>query len=253
MKNLSLPIQVIHYTKNYSRKKFLNRMFVKENIFNVTWVEEYDKENVTYEDFRENFEITETQYNNRQPSQFPWMLHRLKPEEVSVAIKHKTALQNLVKSKNDYVLILEDDIILENNFLEKLNFYIDKLPDNWEVAFIGQAVDKRISKTEIIDGKYWYKKDYPADRCADSYLIKRSTAQKILSQMNYHKMCFPYDHELSHWFRILNTNVYWLEPPITAQGSQCGIFETFQEPHSRFHNENFKNIRNDLEELLDGI
>ena len=250
--NTLLRTYVIHYTKNTDRKIFLTKMFKKENVSNVVWVEDYDKENVTYEVFRELFNITESEYVSRQPINFPWSLHKLKPEEVSVSLKHIITLQSISIS-DEYALVLEDDIILEENFIEKLNNYISQLPENWEVAFIGQAVDKRIPREELVENVNWYKKEWPADRCADSYLIKKSAANKILSGIVSRGMCFPLDHEYSFWFREFNMNVYWLEPPITSQGSQCGIFKTFQDPHSRFYNENFKNIRSDLEELLNGI
>jgi GR25 family glycosyltransferase involved in LPS biosynthesis len=246
----NLKIFVIHYTKNTDRKKFLSKMFKKENIENPIWIVEYDREQVLYEDYRNAFNVTETVFNHRQPAQFPWGLHKLKSEEVSVALKHKLALEYSISLDEEYYLILEDDIILEENFLQKLNNYMNEIPKDWDVAFIGQAVDKRISSEELIDGVYWYKKEWPADKCADSYLIKKSAAYKILSGMNNHGICFPIDHELSYWFRTFKMNVYWLEPPITAQGSQCGIFKTFQDFHSQYHNENFKNIRSDLSELL---
>lgn len=248
----NLKTYVIHYTKNTDRKKFLNKMFKKEKFSNVVWVEEYDKDDVTYETYRELFNITESEYVSRQPVNFPWSLHRLKPEEVSVSLKHILTLQSISIS-DKYALVLEDDILLAENFIEQLNTYISELPENWEVAFIGQAVNKRIPKDQLIQDINWYKKEWPADRCADSYIIKRSAAEKIISGIASRGMCFPLDHEYSFWFRELNMNVYWLEPPITAQGSQCGIFNTFQEPHSRFYEEKFTKIRSDLGDLLSGI
>jgi hypothetical protein len=47
----------------------------------------------------------------------------------------------------------------------------------------------------------------------------------------------------------MKSNVYWLEPPIVTQGSQIGVFESFQPEHSRFLDKS-QNSRLDLRELI---
>jgi hypothetical protein len=247
-----MKIFVMHYTKNESRKKLLVDIFKRENIQNVNWVTCFDKEEVTYEIYRNNFKADISEYQRRMPSYFSPGLYPLKPEEVSLALKHKFSLREAFKSSEELFLFLEDDAIVESNFIERLYEYIEYLPKDWDVAFIGQAVDKRISDQEKVEGKYWYKKDFPADRCTDSILFTKKAAARLYNVMESGKICYPIDHEYSYWFRELRMNVYWLEPPLVTQGSQCGIFDSFQDPHSRYLNPNMS-IRVDIQELLNGI
>jgi len=243
---------VMHYTPNTTRKLLLKKIFKKENFKEVIWIENYDKNSVTYEIYRNNFRADIIEYQNRMPSHFSPGLYPLKPEEVSLALKHKVALTLCFNDYKEEFLFLEDDAIVETNFFEQLEHYMETLPTDWDVAFIGQAVGKRIPEYKRLPGKYWYKKDWPADRCTDSILFTKKAASKILNGMNTRGICFPIDHEYSYWFRELNLNVYWLEPPLVTQGSQCGLFESFQDPHSRYLNPNMS-IRSDIQELLNEI
>jgi GR25 family glycosyltransferase involved in LPS biosynthesis len=242
----------MHYTPNISRKNLLNKIFERENIDGIEWIVEYDKEDITYEIYRDNFRADVIEYQQRMPSYYSPGLYPLKPEEVSLALKHKNALERAFKSNSDIFLFLEDDAIVEIEFIKKLSNFIDSIPKDWDAAFIGQAVDKRIPESEIVEGKYWYKKDFPADRCTDSILFTKKAVSRLYNAMESRKICFPIDHEYSYWFRQLNMNVYWLEPPLVTQGSQCGIFDSFQDSHSRYLNPNMS-IRADIQELLSGI
>lgn len=244
---------VIHYTPHQNRKKFIENQFKIENIENYEFIEVYDREKVTYGMFKRYFNVTESEYQHRKPKFFPWGLHKLKEEEVSLCLKHKYALERFLNSGESYCLIVEDDVILANNFLMQLNDFLSTIPEDWGIAFIGQAVDKRIPNHELLAQKHWYlKTDYPFDRCADSYLITKKTATKVLSFLNTRGFLLPYDHELSGILGMYKDTIktYWLEPPLVSQGSQCGIFDSFQDAHSQYNNPDFKNIRCDLKELL---
>lgn len=249
----NVPTYVIHYTKNTTRKKLLSSIFDIEKFNNVLWVEAFDREQVLYEHFRDHFNVTETEFDYRRPTEFHWELHRLKAAEVSLILKQKLALQHFTQSAHDVCLVLEDDAIVADDFVSRLDGYCEELPNDWEFAFVGQGLNKRIPKEELVDGVHWYKKTYPADRCADSMLIKKSAAQKILRGMTERGVCFPIDHEYAFWFRELNINVYWLEPPLVSQGSQCGLFESFQDSPTQYCNQGFRQIRSDLDERLASI
>lgn len=245
------PIFIMHYKKNYKRKLLLNNILKKELKEDnpVVWVEEYDRDEVSYSLFYEQFAANQENHFARQPNEFKGR-YPLQPEVVSLCLKHKSAIENFLKNfNNNFCLFLEDDAILHENFFEKLKKYITELPEDWDAAFLGQGCNKHIDQNLISEDKYWYKKDYPADRNTDSILFNRIFLDKLLKYLNHHKMCFPIDHEYSFWFHHLNANVYWLEPSIVTQGSQLGIFQTFQPANSTYLNENMKS-RSDLLDLL---
>lgn len=241
---------VIHYTKHTERKKFLLNQFKKEKI-NPTFVENYDKENISYETAYNNFKMNIWEYQKRSPTGFSPYLFPLKPAEISLCLKMKESFRLfLSQSEKDFMFLMEDDVILCENFIETLNFYLRSLPDDWSAAFLGQGGGKRIDKNLLKNGINWYKKDHPADRCTDSILFTRKTVEKIYQGITSRRISFPLDHEFSYWFRVCDMKVYWLEPPIVAQGSQTGYFESFQDALSGKYEDKTVKIRSDMKELL---
>lgn len=241
---------VVHYTGHTKRKKFLLNQFNKEKI-KVTFIEDYDREFVSYEEAYKNFDMSIWEYQKRSPTSFSPYLYPLKPAEISLCLKHKEAFRKfLVESKKEYLFLMEDDVILCENFIHTLDNYLKTIPSDWDAAFIGQGGGKRIEKSLIKKNIYWYHKDHPADRCADSVLFKRTTVEKIYKGMVSRKISFPPDHELSFWFRNFNTKIYWLEPPIVAQGSQTGYFESYQDAISGQYEDKTIKMRMDMEKLL---
>jgi len=244
----NFPIYIMHYTKNKERKRFIENQLLKEKINNYEFITAYDKESITQDILDEVFILTQEEVDRRK--------NHLKqicmlPEEASLCLKHELALRKFCDSNYRYCLFLEDDVILAHNFIEKFNYYFDKIPKDFDVGFIGQGgANARIQ--DVVEGKCWYKKFWPENvKCTDSIVFTKRMALKLLDAIERRKICFPIDHEYSYWFRELSTNVYWLEPPITSQGSQCGLFESFQVKYgSNYQNSELLTIRNDIEELL---
>jgi len=250
-----LQIYIMHYTPNVARRKLLTKILNKELsgiVADINWITDYDKEMVTYSDFVNNFSADHITHQQRQPTEY-YPRYPLQPEVVSLCLKHKLAIEQYLNDtyalSKDFCLFLEDDAILHEDFVTKLNRYLKSLPEDFDAAFIGQGCNKRIPAEELKDSVYWYRKEYPADRNTDSILFSRKFLTSLLQNLNTHKMAFPIDHEYSFWFRVMNANVYWLEPPLVTQGSQIGLFDSFQPPHSRFLDTTIKS-RDDLESLL---
>lgn len=250
----NFPIYIMHYSPNSKRKELLSKILDKEIALanfggRCEWILDFDKENVSYLDYYNNFSANHLTHQNRQPTEY-FPRYPLQPEVLSLCLKHKLAISTFLKeSSSEYCLFLEDDAILHEEFFSKLDKYMQSIPKNFDAAFIGQGCGKRIPENELVEGKYWYKKEYPADRNTDSIIFSRNFLKVLLDNLNYHKISFPIDHEYSFWFRVLNSNVYWLEPSIVTQGSQVGLFDSFQPEHSRFIDKSLY-IRKDLGDLL---
>jgi hypothetical protein len=241
---------VVHYTPLVDRKQFLLRQFKKEGIA-ATFVENFDREQLSYQQVYDNFKMNLWEYQRRSPTGYSPYLYPMKPADVSNCMKHKEAFRKfLTESSKEYMFLMEDDVILCENFVSTLDGYLRYLPSDWSAAFIGQGAGKRIPSAELRDGVIWYHKDHPADRCADSVLLKRSTVQAIYNGMVSHGIAFPPDHELSFWFRSYGMKIYWLEPPIVAQGSQTGYFESYQDALSGKYEDKTIRLRSDMRELL---
>jgi GR25 family glycosyltransferase involved in LPS biosynthesis len=71
-------------------------------------------------------------------SQVPCPLYftkQFKPGEVGLWHSTVVALNNFLESDFDALLILEDDIVLWDGFLEKSREYVERAPENWDYFY----------------------------------------------------------------------------------------------------------------------
>ena len=155
--------------------------------------------------------------------------------QMSMSLKHFYAYKE-ISDKYDNGLILEDDAILINNFTDILNKYMEQLPKNYDMLFIGDGCNLHIEKNKLIPNQNIYEKClYPtrwggngASRCSDSYIISKICANKLckyINNLNY-KIELPIDWWINVAARDNNFKVYWAEPTIVTQGTQNGLFQT---------------------------
>lgn len=248
MKN-NLPTYIMHYTPNVDRKRVLSNILKKELFENITWIEDYDREVLTEQDFLKYFNPSQQEVDRRQNH---LKTVCLTPEEASLCMKHYVALNDFYNSGFDYALFLEDDAILTNDFIEKFEFYFENIPSDFEIGFINHGYPE--DRIDDPDKKYWHRVYWPkAVKFSDAMVFAKSAVGKILEGIQNHKFCHAIDHEYSYWIREYNLGVYWLEPPISAQGSQCGLFQSFQLKYgSNYFNPELMKIRNDWENILNG-
>lgn len=211
-----MKIFVLHYSKLVDRKKYILEQFQKQNITDYEFIEKYDKDEIT--DYESN--IFETSY---------------KKSTMSLHLKH-FYVYKLISEKYERALIFEDDVILNDNFLDTLNNYITQLPKDFDMLFIGDGCHFHIEKHKLIPNKNIYEKClYPtswggdgASRCSDSYIISKNCANKLCEYINklQCKIKLPIDWWLNVAARDNNFKVYWAEPTIVTQGTQTGLFRT---------------------------
>lgn len=213
-----MKIYVIHYSKLIDRKKYMIEQFQKQNITDYEFIEKYDKENL--EDYDKSLFDT----------------HILKPSIISLAHKHFYTYK-LISENYNSALILEDDAILSENFMSKLNNYITKLPANYDMLYIGDGCNLHIEQHKLIPNINIYEKClYPttwggdgATRCCDSYIVSKKCALQLCDYINNIKnlkqvINLPVDWWLNVVARDNNFKIYWAEPTIVSQGSQNGLF-----------------------------
>jgi len=147
--------------------------------------------------------------------------------EISVALHHIECFKKIVENDYEYALILEDDVILSDNFMNTLNNYISQLPDIWDMLFIGDGCNMHI-KNRLINNPHSniYLNNFT--RCLDSYLITKRCASIILErmQMPNYRIIRPVDLWLNDVIRNNKFNVYWSEPTIVTQGSINGTYKS---------------------------
>jgi GR25 family glycosyltransferase involved in LPS biosynthesis len=214
-------IYVAHYTPLIERKKFLSEQLSKHSMV-VQWVEEEPKDNnlKSKYDFSNSWDekLSELKLKEKHEKRI------LKKSEISLAYKHIKIYEDIVKNNIKTALILEDDVVLDNEFIKKFNLSFHMTPRDWDFIFIGSGCNLRVDQNKIKNGVVAYLKEHPASKCTDSYVIKGLAAEKILNTIL--PFTFAIDFELNYQMFKHDMKVYWWEPSIVSQGSQCGIFRS---------------------------
>jgi GR25 family glycosyltransferase involved in LPS biosynthesis len=133
-----MKIFVLHYSKLVDRKAFIVEQFKKHAIVEYEFIEQYNKEDLKQEDVM----IFDTSVN---------------PSTMSLINKHIYAFME-VAAKYEYALILEDDVILSDNFMNTLTMYMTQLPNDFDMLFIGDGCNLHIEKDVIVANQYIYEK-----------------------------------------------------------------------------------------------
>ena len=138
-------------------------------------------------------------------------------------------------NNSENVLIFEDDVILCENFTEKIMNYFSQMPSTYDMLFIGDGCNLHIDSILVNPSTNIYRKClYPTQtggggsaRCTDSYIISLSCAKRIIEYIhNSNTINLPCDWWLNKVLLDLNSIVYWAEPTIVTQGSQNNMFES---------------------------
>jgi len=207
-----MKIFVLHCSKLADRKNHIIEQFSKQNI-DFEFIEKYDKDDIE--------------------SESAFYTKNYKRSTMSLHLKH-LYVYKLLAEGTDSALILEDDVILCENFMETLNKYLTQLPADFDMLFLGDGCNLHIEKEKLVPDKYVYEKGlYPtswggdgASRCSDSYIISNQCAKKMFAYVK--KLTKPISLPIDWWIneaaRGNNLKVYWAEPTIVSQGSQTGLF-----------------------------
>lgn len=80
------------------------------------------------------------------------------PGEFGCAMSHRAVWGDVVKHKYKRVIVLEDDITLEDNFLKNFSQVMKNLPDDFDVFFLGITFLPHQSDTYFKSPDLWLKK-----------------------------------------------------------------------------------------------
>lgn len=145
-----------------------------------------------------------------------------KPGELGIWASNYIAWQNFLNSDYEYVILMEDDIILEKNFNDKLIKYMDELPEDWDVftAYIPESGNVRYNKNkkDLFVGKENICRVYQSWSCL-CYVVSKKGAEKLMREVQ-NTVKSPIDHYL---FYSNNLNVYTIK---LEKGNICNIYKT---------------------------
>jgi GR25 family glycosyltransferase involved in LPS biosynthesis len=215
-----MKIFVAHYTKLTDRKPHMIQQFAKHGITDYEFVEVYDKEQITKSDASTFVKLT--------------------PPKVSLMLKH-FHIYKQIADNHENALILEDDVILADNFVEKLDRYMSQVPSTFDMVFIGNGCNLHIEKSRLKPDVFIYEKClHPTtwggdgiSRCTDSYIVSKKCAIQLCKEMEKRKVkkiSLAIDWWLNAVARPNQFKGFWAEPTIVTQGSQIGMFQSVCTP-----------------------
>jgi len=215
-------VYIAHYSPLIERREFLKKQFSINNINSYEWFEQEPN----FEELDKWCDTMGISWDRkmRMPPLSYIPRRELKASEISLAYKHIKIYEDILKNGVDVSLVLEDDVVLADDFVNKFNQMLHDTPSDWDMIFIGSGCNLSIPESEMVMGQTAYRKSHPATKCTDSYLITLSATNKIMKTI--FPLTFPIDFELNYQLLMHDLRVYWWEPPLVKQGSQCGIFRS---------------------------
>jgi GR25 family glycosyltransferase involved in LPS biosynthesis len=223
---------LVHYTKLKDRKEFVDFQFSKFGI-EAEVITEYDKDDLTPEIINSFYDKNPSKYESKikplwDAEEFKY--RELNMPEISCTIKHFEAIRRASEAPNDYSLILEDDIVLVEDFSTKFESCLDATPPDWDAIFIGTGCGQWFQEIKLkglpsVEGNpNCFLMDHPATNCAEGYLLKKETAKKIYNGARpFHLIS---DWELAYQLYSSSAKVYWWHPSLIEQGSKNGMFKS---------------------------
>lgn len=212
---------ILHYKPLTERKANIIKQMLNLGFENYFFYEDYDAENI------DNNVIDKYYDRNMMPKKakdaYGLQINEIKDlnkRQMSLNMKFGKVFEIFSKFDDEYFLILEDDVLFCENFVEKFDDYFNRCPKDWDVIYMGNGAG--LIPENVTSQNNFYLKNCPSSKCSDSILLTK----KALSDLN--NTWFPFslgsDFELSYQHLIHNHKVYWWYPTLITQGSQNGTY-----------------------------
>jgi len=236
---------VCHYPKLELRKKKLETFFSSKNI-SVEWVEKFSPEEITEKyqelvgDFEYDKKITDDFYrvcynlslkNNdilQVQNKFKHKIDILNlPKnigkeitipELSLYLKHKYCLNQQVENNYESILILEDDVQLDDNFVVYFNKTMAEFKSSKsDILIMGETVQWDYEPKEYNRDKLIHFGEFQLTRCTHAIIYNIDCTKKIINDL--YPINFQWDFKLNEIILRRKLNVSWSKPGV-KQGNQ---------------------------------
>ena len=99
---------------------------------------------------------------------------------IACSLSHATLWENIIKSTvNDIHVILEDDVKFDVLFEQRINFFISKLPKDWDVLYLGRKyLTGKVVNKYFVKGVKTNKKGHNVS--SYGYVVKKKGCKKLL-------------------------------------------------------------------------
>lgn len=203
------PIYVLHVKQGYEDRAISIERQLAALELEFHWVEEYDIADL-------NDELL-AQY---KPNPI------LRPSEISCALKHICAWQQIAKSESGGGFVFEDDVIFDlprfNDIVNKGLQEFNSQGNTRGAIYLGNADGLRVPWTKLRRGQHIYPANHV--RAADSYWVSSEVARARLSWIEQHGISISADLLINKVDHELGIRFFWLEPTVVSQGTHTGHF-----------------------------
>ena len=202
MKIDHIPVFVLHHNKLTDRKRLLARQIEAQQIQTI-WIENF---------LPEEIQIPEGETNIRL-------------SEYSLYLKHLLALKEQERMGFNYTLILEDDILIPDNFKNYFEVIFDQFVEQkGDLMMVGKCCN--LGPAETKPGQFVYWEPHFRTRCTHAILYTLDATRKIVKHLD--KELIAFDHKLNDIIHKENLKSCYAEPGL-LQSSQAPWDSQIQE------------------------
>jgi glycosyl transferase family 25 len=200
---------IVNVSTNLQRKNHMLEMLKQHDcLHDVHFMHEGDLDSIT---------------NQPMSSYFGGLLNEPSPT-VSCAYKHLLIYEAMHNdTENEYALILEDDIFLDDHCCTMLSNIIAEIARRDLKNILISLEDsnlKYVERSQRIENQFLYAKE--RGRMAGAYLIDKTAAKSMLDEVLENKCNVPIDWFHNHCCEKGLLQMYWAHPTIACQGSLNG-------------------------------
>lgn len=226
-----MKIFVCHYTPLTQRRETLQKQLDRFGLTDVEWITEADAQDLDLDAWYDGSQEAFAERHRTAFRAFGYGEYSpLTRPCVELTAQHILAQKRLADQELDSAVVFEDDVVLGEDFADRLARYVDELPADWDMFYFGAghsgALRSRMSLRDRV--LYWrgrkhvFPRHNRQSRWTDSYMVRRKAAETMLTTIVPFQ--FAIDWELNYQQTIHELNVYWAEPPLSEQGSGRGYY-----------------------------
>lgn len=223
---MNIKTYVVHCKSLVERRKYMETALKTKNI-SAEWIIDFDGNELTQEIIKSYYVHDNNLSLQKVTGLWPVEQHNgrcLKDAEISLAIKHVEVIKKISNLSEEFALVLEDDCLFCDNFVEVFDKLLANTPDDWDVIHVGDGFGMRPENYKRNCGNGVFLMNHPASRCTEAILFKRSAAKKIISSII--PFTLAADWELGYQYYKHNLKVYWWDSAPITQASHKGIFRS---------------------------
>ncbi len=148
----------------------------------------------------------------------------LSPAAKSITLKHICAWKKALNQKHPQILVFEDDVVLDGNFLTMLQDVLQAANNisSGYLIFLGGA-DTKVPKEFFKNKADLYELSMPT---AEAYITDLTAIKLRMEWLEKHRISLPADHATVKIDQDCSIKQYWPKKSLVTQGSVFGLFPT---------------------------